>query len=55
MVNDLQAAQVSPGAEHPSSEEGDGVVFDKIRAVFPSLTSQEVKGGNFPLRALWRH
>lgn len=40
MVDDLQAAPVSPGAEHPSSEESDGVVLDKIRAIYPSLTSQ---------------
>ncbi|KAL2262841.1 hypothetical protein VTK26DRAFT_9289 [Humicola hyalothermophila] len=52
MLDDLRDAPASPGADNQSSEGNGGISYDKIRAVYPSLTSQEVKNGTFSVESL---
>lgn len=52
MLDDLQSGQALLGTDHMSPEGEAGIAYHKIRSVYPSLKSDEVKNGNFSIQDL---
>jgi hypothetical protein len=52
MLVDMADSQDALGANYTSSESEAGVAYHKIRAVYPFLRSEEIKGGKFGIDEL---